>query len=156
MRDAIEVMGGNGAIEAFSVLPRLLRDSVVLEAWEGGHNVLCAQVLRDCLKLRAHDALFEWLEGRVGHDAGLQRCRARLEEVLGRQDADLHIRHVFDELGVAVQIALLRAGHASDPRDPCEAAAADHLEAISSSGWDPLRDASLATRIRTLTASTPA
>ncbi|MFT7520538.1 MAG: acyl-CoA dehydrogenase, partial [Kiritimatiellia bacterium] len=69
VRDAIEVMGGNGAIESFSVLPRLLRDSVVLEAWEGGHNVLCAQVTRDCLKLGVHHALFEWLGVRVGPDA---------------------------------------------------------------------------------------
>ena len=31
----IEVLGGNGAIESFSGLPRLLRDAVILETWEG-------------------------------------------------------------------------------------------------------------------------
>ncbi len=31
----IEVLGGNGAIETFSVLPRLLRDNIVFENWEG-------------------------------------------------------------------------------------------------------------------------
>jgi acyl-CoA dehydrogenase len=46
-RDGIEVLGGNGTIEDFSVLPRLYRDSIVLESWEGTHNALCAQVLRD-------------------------------------------------------------------------------------------------------------
>jgi alkylation response protein AidB-like acyl-CoA dehydrogenase len=56
--DGIEVFGGNGAIEEFSVLPRLLRDSVVCEQWEGTHNVLCAQVLRDLQKYRLHDAFF--------------------------------------------------------------------------------------------------
>ncbi len=47
VRDGIEVLGGNGAIEDFSVLPRLYRDSIVIESWEGTHNTLCAQVLRD-------------------------------------------------------------------------------------------------------------
>eukprot|EP00659_Diplonema_papillatum_P021339 gene21339-32815_t len=38
---AINVFGGNGAIESFSVLPRLLRDSVVTEQWEGPQHLLC-------------------------------------------------------------------------------------------------------------------
>ena len=40
---AIEVLGGNGTIEDFSSLPRLYRDAVVYESWEGTHNVLCAR-----------------------------------------------------------------------------------------------------------------
>src|ERR1019366_10573463 len=35
----IEVLGGNGTIEDFSPLPRLYRDAVVFESWEGTHNV---------------------------------------------------------------------------------------------------------------------
>jgi len=46
-RDGIEVLGGNGTIEDFSVLPRLYRDAIVVESWEGTHNTLCAQVMRD-------------------------------------------------------------------------------------------------------------
>ena len=51
IRSAIEVLGGNGAIETFSPLPRLLRDNVVYENWEGTHNTLCMQVLRDMSRL---------------------------------------------------------------------------------------------------------
>ncbi|MCB0420556.1 MAG: acyl-CoA dehydrogenase family protein [Bdellovibrionales bacterium] len=51
---AIEVLGGNGAIEEFSVLPRLYRDSIVYESWEGSHNVLCQQVLKDMIKYQVH------------------------------------------------------------------------------------------------------
>ena len=40
IRSAIEILGGNGTIEDFCVLPRLLRDSIVFENWEGTHNVL--------------------------------------------------------------------------------------------------------------------
>ena len=46
-RRGIEALGGNGTIEDFSPLPRLYRDAIVFESWEGTHNVLCAQVLRD-------------------------------------------------------------------------------------------------------------
>ena len=52
-RDGIEVLGGNGTIEDFSVLPRLYRDAIVVESWEGTHNTLCAQVLRDFASPRA-------------------------------------------------------------------------------------------------------
>lgn len=47
---ALDVLAGNGTIETFSPLPRLLRDCIVCENWEGTHNVLRAQVQRDILK----------------------------------------------------------------------------------------------------------
>jgi acyl-CoA dehydrogenase len=56
IRRGIEVLGGNGTIETFSVLPRLLRDSLIFEAWEGAHNTLLAQVVRDIQRYRVHDA----------------------------------------------------------------------------------------------------
>jgi alkylation response protein AidB-like acyl-CoA dehydrogenase len=40
---AIEVLGGNGAIETFSILPRLYRDNIVFENWEGTHNTISLQ-----------------------------------------------------------------------------------------------------------------
>lgn len=54
-RRGIEILSGNGTIETFSVLPRLLRDSLVFETWEGAHNTLLAQSLRDIRRLRLHD-----------------------------------------------------------------------------------------------------
>ena len=58
VREAIEILGGNGTIEEFSVLPRLFRDAIVLESWEGSHNVLCLQILKDMQKYEIHEALF--------------------------------------------------------------------------------------------------
>ncbi len=55
----IEVLGGNGAIETFSILPRLLRDNVVYENWEGTHNVLLAQVQRDMRRHQVHDPFLD-------------------------------------------------------------------------------------------------
>lgn len=69
VRDGIEVLGGNGTIEDFSVLPRLYRDAIVIESWEGTHNTLCAQVLRD-------------FAGRGLHRAWLDQLSAELDPVI--------------------------------------------------------------------------
>ena len=49
---SIDVLAGNGAIETFSILPRLFRDSIVCENWEGTHNTLRMQIARDILKFQ--------------------------------------------------------------------------------------------------------
>ena len=59
---AIDVLAGNGAIESFSPLPRLLRDSIVLENWEGTHNTLRMQILRDMEKFQIHTTFLEYLK----------------------------------------------------------------------------------------------
>jgi alkylation response protein AidB-like acyl-CoA dehydrogenase len=64
---AIEVLGGNGTIEDFSPLPRLYRDAIVFESWEGTHNVLCAQVHRDCIRLSLLDDLNEWIKQELSY-----------------------------------------------------------------------------------------
>jgi hypothetical protein len=65
VHSAIEVLGGNGTIEDFSPLPRLYRDSIVFESWEGTHNVLCAQVHRDCARLSLLDTVFRWINSEL-------------------------------------------------------------------------------------------
>lgn len=77
--EGIEIFGGNGAIETFSVLPRLLRDSVVFENWEGTHNTLLMQTLRDMHKYQVHTAYFAHLEALLpeGDTFGLAE-RARM------------------------------------------------------------------------------
>src|SRR5262245_29007628 len=54
IRRGIEIIGGNGVVESFSVLPRLLRDSLIFEAWEGAHNTLLAQSVRDIQRYKLH------------------------------------------------------------------------------------------------------
>jgi acyl-CoA dehydrogenase len=56
VRQGIEVFGGNGTIETFSPMVQLYRDSMVLESWEGTHNVLVQQVLKDSARYGAHKA----------------------------------------------------------------------------------------------------
>jgi hypothetical protein len=119
---AIEVLGGNGAIESFSILPRLYRDMVVLESWEGTHNVLCLQVLRDIARYGLHEPFGRWLHGllaEVTHEA-LQDGRAQAEQAIGRAHTLLarlsalpqesqaaHARRLADAYALAAQGVLL-------------------------------------------------
>lgn len=80
IRQAMEVLGGNAAIEDFSPLGRLYRDSLVTESWEGTHNVLAAQTYRDMAKLRLHEAWLDWMEGRA--DRMGPAAPQRLQELL--------------------------------------------------------------------------
>jgi alkylation response protein AidB-like acyl-CoA dehydrogenase len=107
----IEVLGGNGAIETFSVLPRLLRDNVVYENWEGSHNVLRAQVLRDCARLGVHRSFFAALADRLPEWAEvLAQDAAHLEELLSGDPAlrDLRFRRLGERMATWVMVAALR------------------------------------------------
>ncbi len=112
-RDAIELLGGNGTIEDFSVLPRLYRDAIVLESWEGTHNTLCAQVLRDFATRGLHRPWLDQLRREVtalSHpdlESTAATARGLLDEVEGRiarllsadeLSAAAHIRHVVERM----------------------------------------------------------
>jgi alkylation response protein AidB-like acyl-CoA dehydrogenase len=121
VRSGIEVLGGNGTIEDFSVLPRLYRDAIVYESWEGTHNVLAAQVLNDLRRLPIVDAVEENLVFSLDHatqDGDSRVLRQRLAVAIGevrRCQGDIefaawHFRSVLDELGVLAEAVYLRAG----------------------------------------------
>lgn len=59
---ALDVLAGNGAIESFSIIPRLFRDSIVCENWEGTHNTLCMQILKDITRYKIAEIFIEYLE----------------------------------------------------------------------------------------------
>jgi alkylation response protein AidB-like acyl-CoA dehydrogenase len=116
VHSAIEVLGGNGAIEEFSILPRLYRDTIVYESWEGTHNVLVAQVLNDCRRLPILDVVADRLDllasraGELGEE--IARVTARSLKDARRAVSDLefgawHFRGLVDRIGVAYEASLL-------------------------------------------------
>lgn len=62
---ALDVLAGNGTIETFSSIPRLLRDCIVCENWEGTHNVLRMQVLKDILKYHVDDLYLTFMRDQL-------------------------------------------------------------------------------------------
>ena len=123
VHSAIEVLGGNGAIEEFSILPRLYRDTIVYESWEGTHNVLVAQVLNDCRRLPILDVVGDRLDA-LASGAGelgdmIARVTARSLNDAWRAVGDLefgawHFRGLVDRIGVAYEAALLASSGETD------------------------------------------
>lgn len=107
---AIEILGGNGTIETFSVLPRLLRDNVVYENWEGTHNVLMAQLLRDMHKYQLHTPFLahvrmlltavSFTELKQEGLAQLEKLENELKQVLEMDEltAGIYFRPLMDRL----------------------------------------------------------
>ncbi len=138
----IETLGGNGAIESFSVLPRLLRDNVVYENWEGTHNTLVAQTVRDFGRYRMHEALLRITRARLDASgapddisapiaAELSRCEAEIAEALGAADpgvVGLMLKPALERMADAI-FAIAWAGDVASERD----------DARSASEWDAVR-----------------
>jgi acyl-CoA dehydrogenase len=126
VRRGIEALGGNGTIEDFSPLPRLYRDAIVFESWEGTHNVLCAQVLRDLARFDAVDLA-------VQRSGASQQLAARLRRAVADPEVGaLHFRRQLDELVRALQVNALRD---KEP-DSAELIERRHLRR----DWDPEGD----------------
>jgi hypothetical protein len=76
--DAVLLLGANGIEERFSPLPRLYRDAAVMETWEGPHNVLFAQALRDLVRLRVEPVDFAARMGGRANDSLATAVRNQL------------------------------------------------------------------------------
>ncbi|MBV6437311.1 MAG: Crotonobetainyl-CoA dehydrogenase [Anaerolineae bacterium] len=164
---AIEVLGGNGAIESFSVLPRLYRDMVVLESWEGTHNVLCLQVQRDMQRYGLHKPFLRWMDERLDSvtapalaqeravvASAVERGADLLARItaLSRTAQQAHARRLADILTDCAQAALLLE-EAQWGLDRGLATAkpqiiAHFVNAHLRPGYDPLDDPGYLDRIR--------
>jgi len=139
---AIEVLGGNGTIEDFSALPRLYRDAIVFESWEGTHNVLCNQVRRDCARLGLLESVTGWLYRDLGAlpatlaplavvvTNALDRLLPGIEKSLhDAHHGDVHFRHQLTVLMRIIQATcLLREAAFRVDASPSTAVAALYVE----------------------------
>jgi acyl-CoA dehydrogenase len=126
VRRGIETLGGNGTIEDFSPLPRLWRDAIVFESWEGTHNVLCARVLRDLERFEALDLAIERAAASEDLAARLRRSVAEPEY------GSLHFRRQLDQLVRSLQVKELRE------TEPAGAELIERRHLVR--GWDAERD----------------
>ena len=110
---------------------------MVFESWEGTHNVLCAQVHRDCVRFGLLDEVLPWIRAELssaGEGAGadgraVAAAVEALEPRLRRSLADgehaaAHFRRQLDRLMRAVHAACLLAEAAVEDADTGKAAAA--------------------------------
>ena len=83
-RLGISALGGHGVMEDFSSLPRMLRDGLVNELWEGPRNVLLTQLFVDFQRARKWYPPKEFIKNILqGADEKLiQTYAAELEEIM--------------------------------------------------------------------------
>jgi len=90
VHEAIMLLGGNGIEERFSALPRLWRDSIIYETWEGPHGLLLTRTLMDSVKYGAAEDSVGFTRELLGAgEAGEQDANAlgaRLDELLGQEN----------------------------------------------------------------------
>lgn len=84
VRLGLSMFGGHGVIEDFSSLPRLLRDAMVNELWEGPKNVLLAQIHRDLQRASAWYPPREFVARILKHrpDSEVEKLTKELEACL--------------------------------------------------------------------------
>ncbi len=165
----IEVLGGNGTIEDFSVLPRLYRESIVHESWEGPHNTLMAQILRDIRRSKMHEAFLDETRNLL-HDvsspafvatrdrglANLEDVEARVRRVLNGESevAALHVRGLVYRMARTFQAALLLSQAATDvfkaQADLLHAAARFLFDSGGPLASEPMDDPEYADRLKHL------
>jgi len=147
VHDAIMVLGANGIVEDFTILPRLLRDAMIIETWEGTHNTLCLQIVRDAVKSDLIDRWQAEINGALGDWPRnfLAQTRARFEQTFrqtcdelsedrlaDREWAAVHARRLVDRLGGLLELSwMARKALRSDQDDATPAlltvASARHL-----------------------------
>jgi putative acyl-CoA dehydrogenase len=114
--EALECLGGNGYVEDYSPMPRLLRDSPLNSIWEGSGNVTALDVLRAITRTPdAADALLAEIdlaaaEPRLSAAAASLRRELKDAQAAGLA-AQRYARPLAGQITVTLQSALL-ARHA--------------------------------------------
>ncbi len=126
--EALECLGGNGYVEDYSPLPRLLRDSPLNSIWEGSGNVAALDVLRALTWAPAcAEALLAEIDLARG-DERVMAAAASLRALLRRAqgpDGERHARRLAGQIAITLQASLL-ARHA--PAAICDAFGSTRLD----------------------------
>lgn len=106
--EAMECLGGNGAIEEF-MLARLYRDAPINAIWEGSGNVQALDVLRAVSKTpKVLDVWFAELTKSAGSDKRLDQAVTALKnEFADMDEAEYRARHIIEQLALTLQASEL-------------------------------------------------
>jgi acyl-CoA dehydrogenase len=145
---SLDVLAGNGTIESFSPLPRLLHDSIICENWEGTHNVLRMQILRDIHRYHIDEIFIKHVESFEIDDPIKNRMNRLKKDLDTFKDAEpnlqsLQIKSVVHQMAViyaALRLSIEAKDQPGGSKSRCldlflreeETAGAGYLEMIQS------------------------
>ncbi|MGI9574351.1 acyl-CoA dehydrogenase family protein [Alloalcanivorax xenomutans] len=113
--EAMECLGGNGAIEEF-MMARLYREAPINAIWEGSGNVQALDMLRALAKTpKVLDVWFTELGKAAGADSRLDQAVTALKgEFSDMADAEYRARDIVDRLSLTMQASqLVAAGNSA-------------------------------------------
>jgi len=112
IRESMELMGGLGYIED-GVMPKLMRDTMVLPIWEGAGNIMVLDMLRASLKSEGlHEMIAQIKENTTQHTHLQEDLKSILTITnqipqLEKDTLELTARFLFEKMSQLYQIALL-------------------------------------------------
>ncbi|TPX35280.1 hypothetical protein SmJEL517_g02235 [Synchytrium microbalum] len=150
LTEACECLGGNGYSEE-TLLPRLLRDSIVSSIWEGTTNVLGMDVLRalkdantlptysaavlSCLK-SPHPQLASCAVTVKNYLSDIQAHIAQINSTLNPEDVDASARELLMSMGRTLSCALM-IEHATATNNEADVIAARRYASMVETGVEP-------------------
>ncbi|MEO1052633.1 MAG: acyl-CoA dehydrogenase family protein [Bacteroidota bacterium] len=117
IRESMELMGGVGYIED-GVLPKTLRDALVLPIWEGAGNIMTLDMLRASMKSTGFQVLCEEIQSQLVNSdekdtllAALEETVSLSKELIGKDPeiVESSAKPLFERLTLLAQIAAMMA-----------------------------------------------
>ena len=112
IRECMELMGGMGYIED-GVMPKLMRDAMVLPIWEGAGNIMVLDMLRASYKSQGLQLVIDEIEQHLPQDdlqPYLSEIKTRTEQMLTTTDQDIResmAKPLFERVTYLYQLTLL-------------------------------------------------
>ncbi len=115
VRESMEIMGGIGYIED-GVMPKIMRDMMVLPIWEGAGNIMCLDMLRASHKSEGFSFLMDEIEQNLSGIEFEDELKSRVIELNdvhrsmvqnSRDEMESVSKKIFEELTFIFQISLL-------------------------------------------------
>ncbi len=141
-RESMELMGGLGYIED-TVMPKIMRDMMVLPIWEGAGNIMLLDMLRATFKSKGLEMMFVEIGAAITKDAAYadiltqEMVKLTIFEQLPRQDKDIMeatALPLFEHLTLVYKIATLILRKNDDNRAWIQPAIEYLLEELQPSG----------------------
>lgn len=115
IRECMELLGGLGYIEE-GVLPKFMRDSMVLPIWEGTGNMMILDTLRACHKGDGLEKLVHQTKESLAKKPGMNKELANFNYILGqldtlevvdRETAEYNAKEIFEKMTLYIQLGFL-------------------------------------------------
>lgn len=115
-RESMELMGGIGYIED-GVLPKIMRDIMVLPIWEGAGNIMTLDMLRACFKSDGLKVMMQEIKTSLGKKSDydntilekLKHLESKMQSLfkMEQEELELHAKYFFENLTTLFQLSLI-------------------------------------------------